>query len=167
LTGAESVTFVVLVGLVAGLLWLIPTMSDLLATNRRREAEPDVVKALAHAREETDAHGTSRMKESNRLIAVVRQMQKGMEGLTRGVLALIVVTLLAVALAAVLVSDAADSGDLRKTIVTSLTTVFATIAGFYFGSRTAEKAAEDHPAAAAPAPGGGNDPQPQEEPLQL
>jgi heme A synthase len=64
-------------------------------------------------------------------------------GLTRGLIALLIVVLAALALAVTIISAAPDASDLRKTIVTSLLSVLATIAGFYFGSRTAQTAASD------------------------
>jgi hypothetical protein len=63
----------------------------------------------------------------------------GTEGLTRTLLALLVLSLVGLALATVLVS--VDT-DLRNTIVTALLSILAAIAGFYFGSRTAQTSAE-------------------------
>lgn len=144
LSSTAAVVFVAVIGLTVGLLWLIPTMFDLVSTSCRRKKERERLEIiLERLTEGDDAHARAASKEQvNRLIAAMREPPRGMQGLTRGLLALVVVTLLAVALAAVLASDAGDSGDLRKSIVTSLTTVFATIAGFYFGSRTAQSSAE-------------------------
>ncbi len=68
---------------------------------------------------------------------------RGVRGLTRSLIALLIVVLAAFALTATALSGASDAIDLRKTIVTSLLTVLATVAGFYFGSRTAQTSAED------------------------
>jgi IPT/TIG domain len=68
---------------------------------------------------------------------------RGVRGLTRSLIALLVVVLATFALAVTAFSGAPDAIDLRKTIVTSLLTVLATVAGFYFGSRTAQTSAED------------------------
>jgi hypothetical protein len=64
------------------------------------------------------------------------------QGLTTTLLALSTLTLVAVALIIVLVSSASDSTDLRKTIITSLVSILASISGFYFGARTAQNSAQ-------------------------
>lgn len=63
--------------------------------------------------------------------------------ITAALLALLTVTLVAFALGVVLLSSAGDAIDLRKTIVTSLLSILGTIAGFYFGARTAQTSADD------------------------
>jgi hypothetical protein len=61
--------------------------------------------------------------------------------LTQTLLALIVLSLIGFALGVLLVSSSTDAGDLRKTIITALLSLLATIAGFYFGARTAQQSA--------------------------
>lgn len=80
--------------------------------------------------------------DTEKLLTLVREPH-GVRGLTRGLIALLIVVLAALALAVTIISAAPDASDLRKTIVTSLLSVLATIAGFYFGSRTAQTAASD------------------------
>jgi hypothetical protein len=66
---------------------------------------------------------------------------------------LIITTLVGVAMVATLVSTAADSSDLRKTIITALLSILGAIAGFYFGARTAQISSEQ--ATRPPTPTGG------------
>jgi type IV secretory pathway VirB10-like protein len=92
-----------------------------------------------------------------------------MQGLTQALMGLIIITLVGVAMVATLVSTAADSSDLRKTIITALLSVLATIAGFYFGARTAQISSEQatrppspagRPQGAPPEPPAGPPPEP-------
>jgi IPT/TIG domain len=59
-------------------------------------------------------------------------------GATRAAIALMIITLAALALAATLISGAPDAPSLRNTIISALLAVLATVAGFYFGAKTAE-----------------------------
>ncbi|MFI0899106.1 hypothetical protein [Streptomyces sp. NPDC020983] len=68
---------------------------------------------------------------------------RGVRGLTRSIIAVLILALVGFALAVAMLSTDADAGDLRKTIVTALMTVLATVAGFYFGTLGAQNSAED------------------------
>jgi hypothetical protein len=81
-------------------------------------------------------------EELRQLASALDEPPRGTPGLTRSLIALTIVTLLGVAMIATLVSTAEDSVDLRKTIVTSLLSILAAVAGFYFGSRTAQTSSE-------------------------
>lgn len=72
------------------------------------------------------------------LVAAATTRFKETTGLTRALLAFAILSVLTVALVSVLVSSAADAPDLRKTIITALLSILATIVGFYFGAKTAE-----------------------------
>jgi len=67
--------------------------------------------------------------------------QQDGQGLTTTLLALATLTLVGLALVVVLVSSSTDAIDLRKTIITALVSILASISGFYFGARTAQTSA--------------------------
>jgi hypothetical protein len=88
--------------------------------------------------------------DTEKLLTLVRE-PPGVRGLTRGLIALLIVVLTALALAVTIISAAPDASDLRKTIVTSLLSVLAALAGFYFGSRTAQTSTSDAAGGSNPA----------------
>jgi hypothetical protein len=97
--------------------------------------------------------GTYSATDTEKLLRLVQEPH-GVRGVTRGLIALLILVLASLALAVTIISAAPDASDLRKTIVTSLLSVLATIVGFYFGSRTAQTAASDaaHGSTTTPAP---------------
>ncbi len=72
----------------------------------------------------------------------IRLAPIGTRGLTRSTLALGLLSLVAVAVTALLVGDSGQAGDLLKTVVTSLTAALATVVGFYFGSKSTSDAVD-------------------------
>jgi hypothetical protein len=73
-------------------------------------------------------------------------------GFTRGLIAFLIIVLIGLGLAVAMLTPTA--ADTQKTIITSLTTVLATLAGFYFGSRTAQDARRNEQQGAGTLAGG-------------
>lgn len=123
------------------LLWFIPIVLDNRQANRwraRRQAELIDKMVDAAARER---NGLS-VEEVRQLVSALDRPPRGASGLTSSLLALLIVFLVGIALFASLLSRGSDSTDLRKTIITSLLAVLASISGFYFGARTAQTSTE-------------------------
>jgi hypothetical protein len=68
--------------------------------------------------------------------------QSGGQSLTTSLIALATLTLVGLALVLLFVSSSSDAVDLRKTIITALLSILASISGFYFGARTAQVSAK-------------------------
>jgi hypothetical protein len=78
------------------------------------------------------------------------------KGATRAAIALMIISLAALALAATLISGAPDAPSLRNTIVSALLATLATVAGFYFGAKTAQDNQSPSASAAPADPGTSN-----------
>lgn len=147
LDGGSALILIAVVVVAVAAVAVIPLIMDVRqATAWRRQITDRLIDDAAHDHEVRD------------LLRDLRE-PRGVRGLTRSVIAVLILALVAFALAVAMLSSGADSGDLRKTIVTSLMTVLATVAGFYFGSLGAQNSAEDARrhvvgrTAAAPKPG--------------
>ncbi|WP_103343379.1 hypothetical protein [Amycolatopsis sp. CA-126428] len=94
------------------------------------------------------------------LIPVLRLIARtrGTTNVTRSTIAYLVVALVAAALGAVVFLNGDDAVDLRKTVITAVLTVFSSVIGFYFGSRSTQAAIEaqqDPPPDGGPTPADG------------
>ena len=137
ISGTDALWFIGVVATAAALLWALPLLYDVWQANRWRAGRQyDLLKDLIAKPEKVT------VEEIRQLVSAMDTQPRGTHGLTRSLLGLTLMTFVGVAMLATLVSTAADSGDLRKTIVTSLLSILATIAGFYFGARTAQSSTE-------------------------
>jgi hypothetical protein len=156
--GPGAVALVVAVGLAFALLWAVPFWVDARRAYRLRERAVDLIggKLLDAARKD----GLS-IAELRELLSTVGEPATGQRGLSRALMAFTIITVIGVALVALLLSSSGDAVDLRKTVITSLLTLLGTIVGFYFGTRAAETASEastPEPARPAPPAGAGGTP---------
>jgi hypothetical protein len=120
------------------LAWLIPLLYDThQADSWRRDKEYKLIDKMI------DKAGPAITVEELRQIASVLETEpRGARGLTQSLLGLIIATFVGFAMIATLISTSGDSEDLRQTIITALLSILATIAGFYFGARTAQISTE-------------------------
>ena len=150
--GSQALQFIGVVALVVALLWTIPLLYDTLEANiwRRRKQAQLLDNMINRA-------GRLSVEEIRQIVSAIDTQPRGTQGLTQSLLALIIATFVGLAMIATLVSTAADSSDLRKTIVTALLSILGVIAGFYFGARTAQTSTEQatRPPESRPTTGGG------------
>jgi hypothetical protein len=135
LSVSDAMWFVSLTTLVLVLLLVAATIFDLWYANRVYKERLAIIKGLVHS-PATEA-------ETKLWLTALGRPVSGVQGLTRSLIAFSILAALVLALTAVFTSSATDAAELRKTLVTSLVSVFATIVGFYFGSRTAQTSADN------------------------
>src|SRR5690242_17393055 len=89
----------------------------------------DVRRATAWRQQLTD-HLIDRAATDHEVRDFLRDLRepRGVRGLTRSIIAVLILALVGFALAVAMLSSGPDAGDLRKTIVTALMTVLATVA---------------------------------------
>ena len=128
-----------IVGIAAGiaLIWAIPMYLD---ARRAYKAYKYLQIPLMERLLDASESGKLDLSEDQKgeLVKAATKRFEATTGLARALMAFAVISILGVALVAVLVSDASDAPDLRKTIITALVSILGTIVGFYFGARTAE-----------------------------
>jgi hypothetical protein len=144
LEGPQAIAVVIAIGLGVALMWVVPFWMDARRAYRLRD---QAIKLIGGQLLEAAKKNGLTVTELRELLGTIGEPATGQRGLTRALMAFTIITIVGVALIAVLLSNSSDAGDLRKTIITSLLAVLATIIGFYFGTRAAETATE---AAATP-----------------
>lgn len=130
MNSTRSLVYVGLVVVVVALVAVLPLVIDtFFAARWRREVTKELI---------------GREWSNTELRALVKDLRepRGVRGLTRSLIALLIIVLVGFALAYATTASGNGADDLRKTIVTSLLTVLATVAGFYFGALGAQNSAE-------------------------
>jgi hypothetical protein len=145
LGGSQAVALVVVVGLAFALLWSVPVWLDARRAYRLRNRAVDLVGGQLLDAATKNGLSISELRE---LLGTIGEPATGQRGLARALMAFTIITVVGVALVALLLSSSGDASDLRKTVITSLLTLLGTIVGFYFGTRAAETASDT----TAPAP---------------
>ncbi len=165
LTPGNAMLLVILGSIGVGAVWFIPLLYDMRKSYKRQVAawESLASKYLQKAGDEPS------IAELRLLLPQISKPPRGVPGLTRSLFAFTVLTVIAVSQLGLTFFNIEGAADLRKTIVTSLLSVFASITGFYFGQRGAQHEETPQPLPdpklgpappPAPAPGGANAPAP-------
>lgn len=135
LSGTARLLAVVVFALILIGVLVAATAYDMRAAYNLQSRRLKVVETIA-------ARPTASRSESQIIRRIIGKPTMGIQGLTRGLLGLTILTIIALALAISMVSAGVGASDLRKTIVAALLGVLGTVIGFYFGSRTAETSAD-------------------------
>ena len=139
LQGTRAVVLVAVIGLAIALLWSVPIWVDARRAYRLREKAVALVSGKLLDAATKDG---LKLTELRALLATIGEPATGQRGLSRALMAFTIITVVGVALVALLLSSSGDASDLRKTVITSLLTLLGTIVGFYFGTRAAETASD-------------------------
>ena len=123
------------IGLALAFLWFVPWWVDSRRAYRLRERAIDLVGGrLLDAVHRTDV----KISDLQGMLVTLGQVATSPVETARALMSFILITIVGVALAALLLSSAGDASDLRKTLLSSILTLLGTIVGFYFGTRAAE-----------------------------
>lgn len=134
-----GILFIGFLILVVALLWSVLGWRDLKKAYDERDKQwfPAVRDLLARASKD----GLS-AAEINVIANTLGRGPQGVSGLTRGSIALTVATVLAVVLVLLILFGDEKDQELVETLAAGLLAAFATIIGFYFGSRTATESTQ-------------------------
>lgn len=153
LTPGNAMVLVILGSLGVGFVWFVPMLYDMHRSYKRqmRAWESLATSYLERAGQEPS------LPELRLLLPQISKPPRGMPGLTRSLFAFTVLTVIAVSQLGLTFFNIEGAADLRKTIVTSLLSVFASITGFYFGQRGSQQE-EGTPSQPPPKPKPGGSP---------
>jgi hypothetical protein len=141
-TTSHPFAFILLVTGIPALLWFSLIFYERVSTNRWRKNEySGFIRTLLEEARPTPESPRLSGGDIEALVRAMNQSPKGATGLTRTILAVGLLTLIGIALTALLIGNPTAQGDLLKTLVTALATAFATVLGFYFGAKTASESA--------------------------
>lgn len=126
--------FVALTVLIFAGLLVAATVYDLRYANKTKNTQLTIIQRM-FPQPLNEAQG-------RQVLMFIGRPASGVAGLTRSLIVLSILVTIFLSLTAVLASTAQDAADLRKTLIASILSVFATIIGFYFGSRTAQTSAD-------------------------
>ncbi len=149
LTPGNAMVLVILGSIGVGFVWFVPMLYDMHRSYKRqlRAWESLATSYLERAGQEPS------LAELKLLLPQISKPPRGIPGLTRSLFAFTVLTVIAVSQLGLTFFNIEGAADLRKTIVTSLLSVFASITGFYFGQRGSQHE-EGAPSQPEPKPGG-------------
>jgi hypothetical protein len=149
LRGPGTVVLLIAVALAIAASWVIPAWLDARRSYRLRQQAVDLIGGSL-----LDAAKTGRGLSVTELRALteVREVATSRRETARVAMAFTLITIIGVALAALLLSKSDNASELIKTVITSLLTLLGTIVGFYFGTRADES--ESDSTASTPSPHG-------------
>lgn len=141
LTPGNAMVLVILGSIGVGAVWFLPLLYDMRKSYKRQVVawESLAAKYLEKAGDEPS------LAELRLLLPQISKPPRGVPGLTRSLFAFTVLTVIAVSQLGLTFFNIEGAADLRKTIVTSLLSVFASITGFYFGQRGSQRDEEVQP----------------------